>query len=272
MVVLEEVEEAMKVSIILTYLDKPHPRCVESIKNQTYKNIEIVMGTEKDFGVDKKMGLGWIRNRLAERATGDILLFTDSDATMHPDFVKNIIKIFEEQNPDVISGIPMAPEREDTDFLSYILGVEYEARIRAIGEGFVSICSGTCFAVKREVFEDVGGLIETQTFGEDWYFSKKIEEKGYKIWHTNTARITVYKWESFWKYLKKQYVYAKYRVYHAKKFKHTTDEYPLMKTDYLRYNAIEKIVFPIFYGIRASVWILGAVSGVWDYIILRKEI
>lgn len=267
-------------------------KCIKSILRQTFENIEIilvdecasekmkdVMGKINDerlklflFNEKNSWGVGRARNFGASKATGDTLLFTDSDAEMHSNFIEEIMKVFEEHDPDAISGLPVAPKREETDFLSYLLGVEYEARIRAIGEGFVSICSGTCFAVKKEAFEDIGGFIETQTVGEDWFFSQVAEQKGYKIWHTNKAKIIVFKWESFWKYLKKQRIYAKYRVYHAKKFKHTTDEYPLMKTDYSKYNLKEKIVFPFFWIIRASVWLLGMIFGIFYYVILRRSV
>ena len=136
----------------------------------------------------------------------------------------------------------------------------------------MSVGAGTCLTIKKKVFEDVGGFIETQTFGEDWAMSAELEKKGYKIWHTNKAKIEVYKWEPFWKYLKKQHIYAQYRIFHAKKFKHTTDEYPLLKIDFSKYNLKEKIVFPIFWCIRASVWLLGAWFGVYKYIILKEDV
>ena len=260
------------VSVILTYLDKPLDECVWSIRNQTYDNVELIQGTESDFGIKEKKGIGWVRNRLSQRSNGQILLFMDSDAEMYPNFIEEIMKIFEEHNPDAISGLPVAPKREETDFLSYLLGVEYEARIRAIGEGFVSVGSGTCLAVRRKAFEDIGGFIETKTVGEDWAMSAEFEKRGYKIWHTNKAKVVIYKWETFWKYLKKQFKYSHYRIFHAKKFKHTTDEYPLMKTDYSKYNLKEKIVFPFFWSIRASVWLLGMIFGIFYYVILRRSV
>lgn len=261
-----------KVSIILTYLDRPKNVCISSIRNQTYENIELVEGREEDFGFKEKRGVGFMRNLLAKKATGDILLFTDSDGKLHRDFVKNIVKIFEKYNPDAVSGLPVAPKRNKTDFLSYILGVEYEARVREMGEGFVSVGAGTCLAVKKNVFEDVGGFIETKTFGEDWAFSKEMENKGYKIWHTNKAQIIIYEWENLWKYLKKQLKYSYYRIYHAKKYKHITDEYPLVKTDFSRYNIKEKLFFPIFWTIRAFSWFLGGAYGFIKFMILNKEL
>ena len=261
----------MKVSVISTWADSPIEGWFESIKNQTYKNIEIIAGSEEDFNLPKK-GKCFMRNFLSKKATGDILLFIDADALMLPNTVEEIVRIFEDKEVDAVSGLPIAPPREKTNFLNYLLGVEYEERIRSMGEGYVSVAASTCFAIKKSVFESVGGFVETyhKTVGEDWYLSMMLIQKGYKIWHTNKAKIYHFTAETLFKYLKKQFYYAWYRVYHTKKFGKVRDEYPIAKFNFKKYNIKEKIVFPFFYLLRALVWIFGAIYGVWTFYITRR--
>jgi len=149
--------------------------------------------------------------------------------------------------------------------------VEYEERIRSMGEGYVSVAATTCFAIKRSVFLDIGGFVEKFKggIGEDWYFSEELTQKGYKIWHTNKAQIYHYTGETLFKYLRKQFYHAWYRVYHTKKFGKIKDEYSITKFNFKKYNSIEKIVFPFFYSLRAMVWILGAIYGVYYFYIIK---
>lgn len=105
-----------KVSIIVPVynVEKYVRRCLESLVNQTYKNIEIVIVNDdspdnsrkicaeyvkKDSRVklvDKKnQGLGFARNTGLENITGDYVLFVDSDDYVEKDLVEityNLIK------------------------------------------------------------------------------------------------------------------------------------------------------------------------------------
>lgn len=261
-----------KVSVISTWWDRPIDGWMDSIRNQSYKNIEIVSGTEKDFGIKERKGAGFMRNFLSKKSTGDILFFIDADAIMEKDCIEQMIRIFSEKNVDAISGLPAVPPRNKSSFLNYLLGVEYEERIRAMGEREVSVAASTCFAVKKDVFEKTGGFTEMFRggIGEDWHFSTVLTQRGYKIWHTNKAQIYHYTAETFFKYLRKQFYHAWYRVYHTKKFGKARDEYPLFGINYGRYNAKEKLVFPFFYLLRAGVWVLGGICGVYSFYIRRK--
>jgi GT2 family glycosyltransferase len=264
----------VKVSIILTYppFEPPLPKCILSIKNQTYKDVEIISGTEKDFGFTEKKGLGFMRTFLAKKATGEILIFFDTDATMFPNFIEVIVNLFTTKDIDIISGLPCAPPRKETDFLNLLLGVDYESRILQIQEGYVSVAAGTCMCVKKDVFFDIGGFITTQTFGEDWYFSSEAIQKGYKIWHTNKARIYHYTGENLVKYLKKQYKYAHYRIFHAKKFKRMKDEYVLLNFNLSKLRIYEKLFYLLLVVTRGFIWIAGAVFGVIKFHLLKQSI
>ena len=115
-----------KVSIIVPvynveeYLEK----CLSSICNQTYTNLEIIIvddGTKDRSGeiADKinakddrvivvhkaNGGVSSARNVGLKKATGDYIVFVDSDDYLEKDYVEYYVSIIEETNADVICGL-----------------------------------------------------------------------------------------------------------------------------------------------------------------------
>lgn len=104
--------------------------CLNSIINQTYKNIEILlindgsidnspiickkfMDTDNRVRVIKKEngGLSSARNAGIEEAQGQYLVFVDGDDYIHPDFVKSLLFAAEESNADIaVCGIQVVDE------------------------------------------------------------------------------------------------------------------------------------------------------------------
>lgn len=213
-----------------------------------------------------------MRNFLAKKAKGEIILFMDSDAVMKKNCVEEIVKVFKKTDADAVSALPITPPREKTNLLNYLLGIDYEGRIRKMQEGYVSVAATTLFAIKKNVLEEVGYFNERHVFGEDWYFTKTMTNRGYKIWHTNKAKLYHYTAETFWKYLKKQFRYAEYNVYHSLKFKVIKDEYPKFHLGFKNYKKkFHKLAFFSLFIIRGLVWILGAINGTIKFVILKKD-
>ena len=99
------------------YLD----RCVQSIVNQTYKNLEIILvddgspdncpamcdaWAEKDSRIraihKENGGLSSARNAGLEMATGAFLQFTDSDDWLEPEMIAYLIDLAERNEADVV--------------------------------------------------------------------------------------------------------------------------------------------------------------------------
>ena len=106
----------MKVSIIIPVynVEKYLQRCIESVLQQTYKDIEVVLvddGSTDNSGnncdlwseKDKRIkvihkvngGLSSARNAGCRVATGDYILFLDSDDYLSSDCVSKLIKMCE---------------------------------------------------------------------------------------------------------------------------------------------------------------------------------
>lgn len=104
-------------------VEKYLKRCVESVQQQTYENLEIVIVDDgspdncpkmcDDFAVfDKRIkvvhkengGLGYARNSGLSVATGDYVTFVDSDDWISKDHIENLVNEIERQSADVVIG------------------------------------------------------------------------------------------------------------------------------------------------------------------------
>lgn len=115
-----------KVSIIVPIynVEKYLDRCVQSIINQTYGNIQIILVDDGSpdkcpemcdiyADMDSRVtvihkengGLGYARNSGMEKAIGDYIVFVDSDDYIPNDYVETLVESIEKYNVDVcISG------------------------------------------------------------------------------------------------------------------------------------------------------------------------
>ena len=116
-----------KVSIIIPFynVEKYLERCVNSLKNQTLEDIEIILvddsSTDSSLDICKNLakdderikvihkineGAGLARNAALEIATGEYIGFVDSDDYVSPDMFKTLYEKAEKYNSDlVMSGV-----------------------------------------------------------------------------------------------------------------------------------------------------------------------
>ena len=110
------------VSIIVPVykVEKYLNKCVDSILDQSYQNIEVILvddGSPDNSGKlcdeyvtnqrvkvihQKNMGLSGARNTGIENSTGDYLMFIDSDDYIDKDMVKYLVKKSFETNTDIV--------------------------------------------------------------------------------------------------------------------------------------------------------------------------
>lgn len=126
-----------KVSIVVPVynVEKYLRRCIESLINQTYENIEIVLvddcSTDNSLSIcyeyakkdnrvkviDKKenAGLSDTRNIGIENSTGDYVMFVDSDDYVCNNFAEEMVRAIEEKNVDVVR-CKASIQKEDGSF------------------------------------------------------------------------------------------------------------------------------------------------------------
>lgn len=158
--------------------------CLKSIKDQSYKNIELIVVdnnstddtkeiakkyTDKvfDYGPERSAQ----RNFGAKQAKGEYLLIHDSDIYFNVDSVKECVELVQEENCDAI----ILPEQS--------IGIGFWAKVKAfersfyVGNDYIE----TPRFFKRTVYEKFGGYDEEMTGSEDWDLGIRIRNGGCKI-------------------------------------------------------------------------------------------
>jgi chlorobactene glucosyltransferase len=107
-------------------------RCVDSVVNQTYRNIEVLIlndsSTDRTAPIVQKiiknsentnlslidgkprpdgwLGKPWACDQLSKNATGSILVFIDADTWLEPKTISNLVQRFENDNLDALTVWP----------------------------------------------------------------------------------------------------------------------------------------------------------------------
>jgi len=157
--------------------------CLKSVREQTYPNIEVVVvdsyssdGTREiaeKFGakiIESRAMRSKARNIGAEKATGALTLFLDSDMELSPKVIEECVNKVKEGYDTVI-----IPEVS--------VGIGFWANCKALEKscyiGDELIEAPRFF--KREVFEAVKGYDPELEAGEDWDLNQRIGKAGYRI-------------------------------------------------------------------------------------------
>ncbi len=185
-----------KVSIIIPAYneEKDIKDVLESIIKQTYpkKLIETIVIDDKSTDrtaeiaskypvkliKGKHKGVGAARNLGIKNASGDIILFVDADQILDKNYVKEIVKIFEDKNVGGVSGIEYLWNKNSLiarlSYLKKRLGYE-TSKLIPLG------------AVRKDVIKKVGYINPKYGMYDDWEFAKRVSER-YKIVRTKKAK------------------------------------------------------------------------------------
>ncbi len=194
----------MKFSIIIPVYNRPDEieELLESLKNQTLKNFEIVIiedGSVKDCRseVEKyskildikyffkvNTGPAKTRNYGAEKTSGDYLIFFDSDCIIPSDYFEITTKQLEKENIDAYGG----PDAAHESFSALQKAINYSmtsffttGNIRG-GEKIDKFYPRSFnMGITKEAWHKVGGFPVTSMHpGEDMVFSIEIIKQGFK--------------------------------------------------------------------------------------------
>lgn len=179
-------------------IEKYVRRCLGSICNQTYKNLEIILiddGSTDETGVifdlyqekDKRIkvihkdngGVSSARNIGLDIFTGEYVLFVDGDDWIEENTIETLVSIAEEKQSDVVL-FEYTVDYENGDSIS-CFHPEYEGCISMEQAIYLSITSVNRFSVtkmyKRSLFNCVR-FDETIHLGEDTLFACEVMSKG----------------------------------------------------------------------------------------------
>jgi len=177
----------MKLSIIIpTFNEEEYlPKLLESIKKQDFTDYEVIVADAKSNDNTKEIaksygckivdgglpGIG--RNKGAEVAEGELLLFLDSDLELTDNYLKNVIDEFESKNLGIaITKMTPLSEKKRDKFLHdlanwFMIAVE---NIKPHGAGCYGIIS------QKKLHDKCKGFNEDLTFGEDTDYIERLAE------------------------------------------------------------------------------------------------
>ncbi len=185
--------------------------CLQSIKDQTYPNIELIVVDRDSTDATKQIAAEFTthiynhgpersaqRNLGAQKATGQYLAIIDSDMELDPEVIEQCFAQFVAD--PTLAGVVIPEESFGQGFWAQCKRLE-----RSFYVGVTWIEAARCFPTKT--YHQLGGYDVTMVSGEDWDLARRAEQLG-PIGHTqalirhNEGRINL------WKTLKKKYYYA----------------------------------------------------------------
>ncbi len=179
------------VSVIITTRNSSRTldKCLKSIKEQTYKNIELIVIDNNSTDNTKRIARKYTkkvfnkgpersaqRNYGAKKANGKYLLIHDSDIYFNRNTVKECVLLAERKNKKVI----IIPEKS--------IGEGYWSKVKAFERSFYvnnDFIEAARFFDKK-VFMSVGGYDENLTGPEDWDLTIRLRKKGYSVGRINS--------------------------------------------------------------------------------------
>lgn len=198
-----------KVSILVpVYKVEPFiERCVRSVFRQTYQNIEFIFVNDDspDSSIlilkkvieqyperkdkiriiehDKNKGIGAARNTLLQAATGDYLLWVDSDDYISYDAVEVLVLQIEESGADILTSDSYFFYKGENNILTFSQSFPTDSKqyIEAMSSHKVRAALWATLSKRSVWLENKIIIPESSSFGEDYfatvqlfYFSHKI--------------------------------------------------------------------------------------------------
>ena len=187
-------------SVIITTKNEERylERTLRSIKNQTYKPIEIIVSDAKstdgtlkiskkfvDKIILKKTNIPAGRNLGAKYARGKYLVFVDADCILARDWVEKSYSSFERENADLVNGSfePIEKTMKAKIFIKVLNG----ARILSNILGLSNVMGPGVVAIKKETFTRVRGYRENLAMAEEEDLGKRVNKIG-KIFYERNCK------------------------------------------------------------------------------------
>jgi len=180
-VIIPTLQEEKYIATTLSKLTKITPQ-IEIIVvdgGSEDNTVKIARGfTDKVYEI-KERGISKARNYGAKYSNGDILLFLDADVMPPNDFAEKLIGTF--KGPEVVgatcSTMPLRSKLAEAIFFIY-LNLMIRISCALPFARFKWQSRGEFFAVRKEVFQKLGGFNESMAVTEDYDLSCRLSEIG----------------------------------------------------------------------------------------------
>ena len=206
-------KQKYKFSIIIPALneEKYIEACLQSIMQQNYprENYEVIVvdakSEDKTREIAKKKGakvliskirnIGYQRQMGADASHGDIMVFIDSDSTAHPGLLKELDKLFKDQEIAAIQGKILI---QDPTLFEKFVGLQLYNLALAILAPMGKFATGSNIAIRKSALDAVGGFDVKKVSAEDIDLLDKARKIGKVVYGskvvTETSPRRIRKW------------------------------------------------------------------------------
>ncbi len=220
-----EKKDSLKVSLCITVFneEKHIGRLLESIAHQTRTPDEVVIvdggSTDETVGgitnyelriknlkiLTKKGNRAVGRNEAIVQAKGNIIAITDAGCELDSHWLEALIKPFTDPKTHVVSGYYAGKPKNvfEKSLVPYVLVMPDRVNPSLF------LPSTRSMAMKKSVWEQMGGFPEAYRWNEDYVFSKQLVENNIPIVFAQKAIVYWFPRETFWGAWKMFYAFAK---------------------------------------------------------------
>ncbi|MBW2965899.1 glycosyltransferase [Candidatus Woesearchaeota archaeon] len=179
----------LSIIIITKNEEKCLPRLLESLKNQSFKDYEVIVSdansNDKTREIAANYGCRIVeggkpaggRNNGVKEAENDLLLFLDADVILPENFLEENIKEFNERKLDCATAIYKPQGDKLVDRFMYFVYNNWAKSMQY----FFPHSAGFCIFCRKEVFDKAGGFNERLYIAEDHAFVNKAKHSGYRF-------------------------------------------------------------------------------------------
>jgi glycosyltransferase involved in cell wall biosynthesis len=186
---------------------------LESVKNQTYKNIEIILIDNFSTDDTREIAKRYTKkvytkgpersaqvNFGVKKATGTFVYKIDSDFVLETNVIKECVNLCDINKFDAVV-VHNTPD----------VTVSWIAKIRKFEVDMYkyNLNHSSARFVRKDLYEKVGGFNSAVTAGEDYDFQNKLNHIGAKIGFADSEALHLGEPKHLWPHLKKYYDYGR---------------------------------------------------------------
>ena len=208
--------------------EKNAARCLVSLKNQDFTNMEIIVVDDGSIDNTSKIslqyadkvitterkGISFAKNTGIRNAKGDYVVFTDADCVPEKDWLVELLKGFCEERIVSVGGpnlntLTCNILSESIDRIFYFLSkLGFRYGVCSGSSRFVEHNPGCNVIYKKSIFQKVGLFNENLVTSEDEEMDCRIIKNGYKIYYMSGAKVRHFRRDSSVSFLRQLYRYA----------------------------------------------------------------